>query len=432
MKIQAVIVALAVAGAGHAAVRYGTGLDSLGSRQPAHTVFTAPGADASRSASISWASPCGAHGGVLLTTADDTAWLNARFIPSAGTRCDVYDGIPSKTGDNRDCHERHIFDKHGVDVDSLQPDTRYIYRIAGDDGYRGTVHRFKTAPVAGSPWKAAVIGDFHHYSPLWTRLDNAMGMIDTLDSLAGGIDFVLSTGDQCAWGGSYNYWTEVAAQPQYHNFMWAPVQGNHDHWDAAKGRNDGYFRNAWHLPQNGYPGQEGICYWFKYGDVLFVMLNNEAMRTRATLDTARQWIEEVITANPSRYTVVVEHYEWIIATDGSDSQLERFTDLFDRLGVDLALSGNNHAYLRTWPLDGNGRPSDTGTVYVVNPSSDNSRGRALKDLTGHRDAIVKRWSEGAHTVGAMLLDVTPARMMLTLYDRHGRPVDSVTVNPRRP
>jgi len=437
LSIFSLIIATALSA--QCVVRYGTGLDSLGSREPAYTIFTAVGQDPSHEACISWVGATDLPGQfVRYTTADDTARVHVISTPLCrGERCAVYDSVYSKLADNTDVRERHVFDKYGVTLSGLQPATDYIYTVNVNrpDGtvWTGEPRRLRTAPEAGGSWRAAVIGDYHHYSPLWSRLDHAMGMINTLDSVAGGIDWILSTGDQCAWGGSYNYWTELSEQPAYKSYMWAPVQGNHDHMNRENGKSDDYFRYAWHLPQNGYPGQEGVCYWFKYGDVLFLMLNNEAMRNKASLNTAREWIEWVVTANPSRYIVVVEHYEWIIATNGSDSQLERFADLFTRLGVDLAISGNNHAYLRTYPLNGThvAAPGEHGTVYVVASSSDNGRGRALKELVGHQDVIAQRWSEGVHTVGGLILDVNPERMTLTLYDRTGASVDTVTIPARR-
>lgn len=214
--------------------------------------------------------------------------------------------------------------------------------------------------------------------------------------------------------------------------MWAAVQGNHDHMSSDKRFTDAYFRDTHANPLNGYTGQEGVVYWFRYGDVLFIMLNNEAMRTAADLMPVFDWMEAVVAANPSKYIVVVEHYEWLIGTNGANSQLDRFSEIFDRLGVDLAMSGNNHAYLRTPSLKGR-KPvaAGQGTFYVVNSSSDDSRGRDLKPIEANEDIISTRWSEGAKTIGGMVMDVDPSRIVMTLYDRHGKVCDSFTVPARR-
>lgn len=424
-QITATILLLAclpMGGAEH--VRFGTGLPATGSDKSVHTIFTNPGEDCATMMNISFATPVGTEGIIELTGAGQSS-----AVTSAGVLCTTFDSINSKLGDNTDVYERHIFDKHNVTLSGLTPDTEYEYRIiAGSD--TSDVHRFRTA--GATAWKAAVISDFHHYSPLWRRLDAAMNMFEVLDSVSGGFDWVLTPGDQCAWGGSYNYWTELAEQPAYKNCMWGGVQGNHDHMTRDNDKNDAFFRDTHANPVNGYPGQEGVSYWFRYGDVLFFMLNNEAMRTKDSLEAVFEWMEKVVSENPSTYVVAVEHYEWLIGTNGANSQLDRFRDVFDRLGVDLAISGNNHAYLRTPALrDRQPVAASQGTFYVVCPSSDNSRGRELKPLEANNDIISMRWSEGPNTVGAMIMDVNPERIIMTLYDRYGTIRDTFTLPAKK-
>ena len=255
--------------------RYGVGLTETGSDKPAHTIFTNPGEDCSTSINISWASPCGTECSVELFNEDE---FTSYIYPSEEfSYCTTFDNIYSRLSDKTDVYESHVFDKHSMTLTNLKPDTQYSYRIVTIDSATGqsdysVPNRFKTA--GADSWKAAIIGDFHHYSPLWSRLDAAMGMIKVLDNVSDGIDWVLSTGDECAWGASYNFWTELSEQPAYKEYMWAGVQGNHDHQDRQNNRSDNFFRDSHNFPANGYPGQEGVVYWFKYGDVLFLMLNN--------------------------------------------------------------------------------------------------------------------------------------------------------------
>ena len=429
--------------------RYGYGLPETGSDKPAFTIYTNPGQDCSTSMNISWATQPGTS--CRIEVVDEStkrkkiytypannssaSSLSSETSLSFPYLCSTFDSIPSKLYNNKDVIERHVFDKHGMVLDNLRPNTEYSYRIVtrndstGMDEYSDT-YRFRTA--GKDSWKAAIIGDFHHYSPLWKRLESSMGMLEVVDSVSGGYDWVLSTGDQCAWGGSYNFWTELSEQPAFKNNMWASVQGNHDNMTKTNAKSDNFFRDSHFFPHNGYEGQEGIAYWFKYGDVLFLMLNNEAMRTKASLEPVFEWMEKVVEDNPSKYIVVVEHHQWLIGTDGTNSQLDRFRKIFDRLGVDLAISGHNHAYLRTYPLrDRQPVEPEEGTYYVVNSSSDNNRGRALKSLKANKDIIEKRWSEGANTRGAMLMDVNPERIVMTLYDREGTAQDSFTVPAKR-
>lgn len=436
-------------------------LGAYGSDRPAHTIFTNPGQDSSTTMNISWATPVGKKWLIEVTDektgatyeydydesflggdADCDSVVNGKMYKFPYIyRCDTFNDIPSKLSDRSSVNEMHIFDKHGYELYDLDPDRNYRYRIitfndsTGKREYSDT-YRFRTA--GAKAWKAAVIGDFHHYSPSPRRIKSAMGMLNVIDSVAGGYDWVLSTGDQAAWGASYNFWTELSEQPQFKDKMWASVQGNHDNMASDRRTSDNFFRDSHYFPWNGYEGQEGVAYWFKYGDVLFLMLNNEAMRLKGGLQPAIDWMKKVVKDNPSKYIVVVEHHQWLIGTNGGNSQLDRFYKTFDELGVDLAISGHNHVYLRTFPLKdrqpveaAEGDIPREGTYYVVNSSSDNERGRDMKKLAANADIIEKRWSEGPQTVGAMLMDVNPERIIMTLYNRDGEAQDTFTVPAKR-
>ena len=436
-------------------------LPAEGSSEASNTIFTNPGEDCSTSMNISWITPPGKvckievvdesdpHTYIYDYEAEDVNYPNDEQKPveiasgdvAAGTilpddtLCGTFNDRPSKLANGREVMEKHLFEKHGYRLFNLKPDTDYSYRILTYDKASGKMehsetHHFHTA--GATRWKAAILGDFHHYSPEPLRLASAMGMLNVLDSVGGGIDWVLSTGDQCAWGGSLNFWTELADQAGFRNYMWASVEGNHDNMDRHNATSDAFFRDTHFFPRNGYPGQQGASYWFKYGDVLFLMLNNEGMLGSGSEKPAVDWMEKVIANHPSKYVVVVEHHQWLAGTDGSNGQLDRWEKEFDRLGVDLAISGNNHAYLRTYPLnDRHQVASDKGTYYVVTPSSDNERGRSLNAIKANQELIASRWSEGAHTVGGMIMDVNPKRIAMTLYDRHGNVEDSFTVPAKR-
>ena len=72
-----------------------------------------------------------------------------------------------------------------------------------------------------------------------------------------------------------------------------------------------------------------------------------------------------------------------------------------------------------------------GTVYIQTPSSDNERGQELKEWTDNLDIIKTRWSEGAKTVGALLLKATDNNLTITLHDRYGNTIDEVIVKGKR-
>lgn len=395
----------------------------------AYTVIANPGEDASHSIRIGWHTDEGSGKSFCFyASPGDKTWHKAE---AAQELCTAYDSLYSKTADNKDFYERARFTRNTVTLDGLEPGTEYVYRVGPENA--GETRRFKTAPRRGG-WDMALISDFHAYAPIPQRTQAAMDMLHVLEERNGhDLDMVLHAGDVCAWGGSYSFWRALYEEPYFKKYAWAGVNGNHD--DMARGyarRSNLFFRYANNNPLNGYAGQEGVCYHFRYGNTLFIMLNSESMRTDEGLAAAQEWVRGVIKDHPAEFVVVVEHYQWFFGNDGRTSQYERWNRLFDECGVDLAIAGNNHIYARTNALyQGKETDGRTGTVYLQTPSSDNERGQALKEWTDNRDLIRFRWSEGPKTVGGLLLQNRGKTLRATLYDRNGQKLDQVTVKRKR-
>lgn len=397
------------------------------------TVIVNPGEDATTSARINWHSDLnGPDTYCFLTTADDSDWSEVQRIEPTREECTVYDNMYSKTSDGKDFYESAHFTRNVVSLEKLQPGTRYMYRVG--EKADGEIRYFSTLPDNGT-WTAAIISDFHSYTPIPSRKKAAMSMLDKLKSVNGSdFDMILHIGDIIAWGGSYSFWQDLYNEPYFRNYMWAGVNGNHDNMDRTNNFNGNqFFKNANANPLNGYEGQEGVCYYTKLGDLLLITLNSEAMRTPEGLTEAQNWVKEVIADNPSKYIAVMEHYQWFYGEQGSTSQFSRWNELFDKYEVDLALGANNHIYVATNPIkDGKVTEAGKGTVYIQTPSSDNDRGSSAKELTDNTDLIKSRWTEGAMTVGALLMKVTPENIEISLYNRNGEQIDKNVILPRIP
>ena len=402
--------------------------------QQIHSISTCPGEDCSNEMIISWGADTSVQSWLLWSKASDKGWKRAKRENPIWYRTEIYNGKSSKRANNENFFEDVIFNKCRVKLSGLEPNTTYKYMIVSSPAGRGTstgTYTFKTA--GAKEWSACIISDFHNYSPIPGRLEAADKMIGKIKEYDPSMDWVLHLGDICAWGGSYSFWKNLYGMQWFRDYMWAGVNGNHDNMSRKYELTNEYFRNSAAYPLNGYPGEMGVCYWFKYGEALFIMLNNESMRTQEGLEDAQEWFKSVIKSNPSKYIIVCEHYQWFFGTDGADSQIARWSKLFDEYGVDLALAGNNHIYVRTNALY-NKKETDgsRGTVYIQTPSSDNERGQAMKpELTHNKEIIKCRWTEGPKTVGAMSIKVFPTHMELALLDRNGTVIDTATVKAKR-
>ena len=400
-----------------------------------YSIVTCPAEDASHQMAVSWAADTTAgRSWVIYTTETDETWAKAlRAEPEQQTLCTTYDSIYSKLPNGDNFYEQVRFTKCGATLNGLTPDTHYKYRIISAAGDTSRVYRFITA--GAQSWGACIISDFHTYAPLPARLESAMDMLQTIDNRYRDVDWVLHIGDVIAWGGSYSFWRDLYSQPAFRRSMWAGLNGNHDNMSRRYQLTNAYLRDANYYPRNGYDGEQGVCYHFRYGDVLFIMLNNEDMRTDSGLVAAQQWVRKVIKEYQpgTRYTVVCEHYQWFFGGNGKTSQYARWKDLFDECGVDLAIAGNNHIYARTGPLKADAvTTSDRGTTYVQLPSSDNERGqKPYGPLEQNADKLLCRWNEGPNTVGALHLSVDRRRMAVQLLNRDGSVIDSFEVLARR-
>lgn len=387
------------------------------------SVTACPAEDCSSAMNFSWATDTSVKSAVLeVAKASDGAWKKSVKQRFDGVLCKTYDSVYSKNANGEDIYEHVIINKYNASVNGLDRDTRYKYRIIADDCTAG-VRYFKSG--GAKEWEACIISDFHAYAPLYSRTRSAMDMISTVEKFAP-FDWILHLGDVTAWGGSYSFWKDLYTESPFCEYMWAGVNGNHDNMTRGYIRTTNeFFRDAAAYPLNGYEGEKGVCYHFRYGDVLFIMLNNENMKSDQGLAAAQRWVREVVKANPAPYIVVCEHYQWFMGKTGADSQYGRWSALFDELGVNLALAGNNHIYVSVPSVSGS-------TVYIQTPSSDNERGVHYdKDTPIEHNAhkIKFRWSEGAETVGAMHMKVTRKKMILTLLDRYGNVLDVNEVLP---
>jgi calcineurin-like phosphoesterase family protein len=276
------------------------------------------------------------------------------------------------------------------------------------------VHYFKTA--GGKEFTFIWIGDIHNYSPIPKRLTNAVNVLNAAESIAKDVDFILSTGDVVAWGGSYSFWKTLYEQDFIKDYAFANVLGNHDAMTRQYFISSEFFRVVNNVPNNGYGDQGGVSYWFLYDDVLFIMLNNEVMKKdENALAAAQEWAGNVIRQlkGTYRHIFICEHYQWFDGRSGKTGWYADWKDFCDEHGVALALSGNNHIYKRTYLLHRDQVvKAGKGTIYMEVPSSDGDRGVRAGTLTQNQEKLAYTWSSQqasndgqVKTIGCVLVKV---------------------------
>jgi 3',5'-cyclic AMP phosphodiesterase CpdA len=264
---------------------------------------------------------------------------------------------------------------HSVEFKDLLPDTTYAYRVG--DGVRWSEwFQFKTASSqAEDKFSFLYVGDAQNYVlELWSRLIRE-GFRKAPES-----KFIIHAGDLINTAHREQEWHEwFTAGGFIHSMVPSmPVPGNHEYRAKNQAETDQKVRSLsvqWRpqftLPLNGPKGLEETAYYMDYEDVRFVFLDSN----RDHLIQAR-WLEEILSANPKKWTIVSYHHPLFSASNGRDNEELRklWKPIFDKYRVDLALQGHDHAYARgrVAPdenvMSGMNIKDVTGTVYVVSVS----------------------------------------------------------------
>ena len=375
-------------------------------------IVSHPGEDANTQINLSWHMDESIKDGkVIFTEERDTNWDNAITINGEFERNTTF--------------KNKVFNHYKVNLTNLKPNTKYKYKVGAttfsDEQY------FKTG---SNRFSFAWVSDWHTWVSSPSRNEANTNLVNTMIRAERQISMIFSTGDEVSYGYDYNGWLLNHSQPQFKNYAKAAAIGNHDYQNySGEPESYEYFKSVNNYPMNGYEGQEGVSYYFKYGKTLFIMLNSHDATVKGNIE-ARRWASKVIEDNPSDFVVVAMHYNFFNGADGVSYQYHVWKDFFDRNNVDLALSGHNHIYVRTHRLFEGALNEEKGTVFIQNASSDNARGRAMADNYINKNIIAHRFTEGPYTVGGVILSVDENKITTKLINRSGDILDSVDIQKR--
>jgi len=259
-----------------------------------------------------------------------------------------------------------VSNHHSSVLKGLEPDKKYSYRVGSGD-FWSEWFDFETPSAETSGFSFIYFGDPQNdIKSQWSRV------IRNAYKHEPDCAFMLYCGDLINRPERDSEWHQWFGAG---SFIYAKVPqvmtpGNHDysgltlapHWNAQ-----------FTQPYNGPAGLEGTCFFIDYKNLKVISLDTAAgseLRNdeNSHLEAQTAWLDSVLTANTKEWVIVTTHLPIYSPKENRDNYHIRssFQPVMEKHGVDLVLTGHDHAYSR-------GRASDNPEterpiVYVVSVS----------------------------------------------------------------
>ena len=281
--------------------------------------------------------------------------------------------------------------QHEVTLTGLIPGTTYYYRVRSGGATLASAS-FRSGKSPGTPFRIGLFSDAHY---------GANPAIGTLLAQAAP-DLLLAVGDVSDDGLYADLDTNIfgplgqvlSAAPLY----WTP--GNHDVRDDFA-----VCREAFVLPGNE------LSYWFEYADAQIVSLNAEGL-------PGTGWLANALAASSKPWKIVFFH-EPAYSPDGGHGEEETIRDqyvpILEQHGVDLVVSGHNHFYWRSAPID--------GVQYLITGPT-GSRTREAGNTPCYSQWVVN----GSEAQTFILLDIAGTRLRVQTFDAAGNLRDETALD----
>ncbi|MFH1744098.1 MAG: metallophosphoesterase, partial [bacterium] len=221
---------------------------------------------------------------------------------------------------------------HEVTLTGLTPGTRYTYRCAWGSQLAPPA-QFKTAPSEGTrQCRIVLYGDSRSDTETHSKIAALIAREEP--------DIVINTGDLVSDGSQYDQWKPQLFEPILpfaSSIPWFTVPGNHEHESV-------HYYNYMSLPGNE-------SWWSTdYANVHIVGLDS----CLASDEDSEQyrWLLQDLQDNRQEWTLACFHHPLFTAHPTRSAPPYRWAwqSLFQEYGVDLAVSGHDHYYHRTYQI----------------------------------------------------------------------------------
>ncbi|MBD1379366.1 phosphodiester glycosidase family protein [Metabacillus arenae] len=256
---------------------------------------------------------------------------------------------------------------HTVRVTKLKPGESYTYRVGDgtDEGWSEPASLVMNEKGKDEPFHFVLMGDTQ--APP-NQTEAGFGIFTELFKKSKqeypNAAFMMHVGDMIDDGNLYSHWSaffEAMKDPALGaSTLFVPAVGNHENI----GNGVDTYKNLFRMPQNGPDGYEGTVYSYDYGNAHFAVLNTET--DKKGLEKQAAWLKKDMKKTKKKWKIVLYHRSPYYSNPqgGSESVREAWPKVFDEIGVDLAISGHDHAYVRTFPLK-DGKKANGGTTYLI-------------------------------------------------------------------
>ncbi|WP_435747791.1 Ig-like domain repeat protein [Nocardioides sp. SYSU DS0663] len=342
------------------------------------------------------------------------------------------------TTETRTADLGYVMAEHRATVDGLQPGTTYLYRV-GDGETWSEWSEFTTAEESFEDFSFVTYGDaqndvksyvsraFREATEARPYAKVALHVGDLTDTDVSDAEwgqwydaagFAMRSMNLVATPGNHEYYPGPGLTPYWRNF------GYPDNGPQASDRVEGLLR--------------GSVWSTDYQGVRFISLNSNHPHDTEVMAAQTAWLEQRLTDNPNRWTVVTFHHPLFSVASGRDNATIRnaWLPLLEEHDVDLVLQGHDHTYGRgnlfaneqDLPAGASAEDSHRGPVYLVSVAgpkyyvADPPESNNWVANDAHLRAMVEE------TQMYQLVDVTDDELHVESWNVSGELIDGFTIS----
>lgn len=255
--------------------------------------------------------------------------------------------------------------QHSVTIRNLRAGGKYLYRVGSKTTW-SEWFEFEL-PDNNDQFSFVYFGDPQaDIKSQWSRI------VRKAHEYTEDCAFMLYGGDIINRGGRDTEWQEWFDAGSY-IFATVPqvlTPGNHDYTDDGI---DPHWKYQFTQPKNGPAGVKGTCFYIDYENLRIVSIDSAVEseledENGPAMTSQKRWLDSVLTNNDKKWVIVTTHLPFYSTNIKRDNPHIRrnFQPILEKHGVDLVLTGHDHAYGRGIVSDNKDvKPS---IVYVVSVS----------------------------------------------------------------